>query len=451
MSERQNHQKVIDLASEGFGVIRPANRPAILVPYTIEEEVVDIEIVRHKRQVSYGYATRWHVSSPHRVVPACEEFGKCGGCQWQMMDYAHQLHHKRRFVEQALRHIGGMSVSVPPVIPSPNIWHYRNKAEYTFGRDSTGGLCLGFHPRGDFSTALNLKECKIVPPLFEAIRRKVLELAQEKKLSAYDPRTHRGLLRQLLVRGVDSMAIALISLAEDRADIASELLLPLRQAFPALRGVGYFYNPKLNDSLHDLTPHLIEGELLLEFSVANRIYFVTPKDFFQVNLAQTENMINWIRERFPTSVEVLYDLYGGVGLFSIALADRAKEVVLVERLAEAVQSACKNFEANKSSFPHTRWRVFCGSLEELWSQAISSQENSIAIVDPSREGLHPTIRKALQKAPFASLFYVSCHPATQARDLQYLKEHYVIEEVQPFDLFPHTSSIENIVLLKRKV
>jgi len=440
-------QTVVDVAVDGYGVLRPADTPAVLVPFVIEGEVVDVEVIHRKKQLWYGAAVSWHATSPHRTEPACTDFGRCGGCRWQMMTYAHQLHHKRRFVEQALHHIGHIAVEVPPVVPSPQVWHYRNKAEYAFGRDAQGNLTLGFHPRGEFAQVLPINQCQIVPERFERVRQAILRAAQQLGLAAYDPRTHRGLLRSLLIRGTEQEAIALLMLAEDRPDVAEALFAPVQAL---LRGYGYFYNPKKNDSLHDPVPIPLWGDLSLEYRLAHRRYRLGPKDFFQVNLPQAENLIHWLRARLPTQpVPRLYDLYGGVGLFGVALADRAQEVLLIEKLPEAAQSARANFQLNQAAFPGTRWEAIAGAVEELLSTG-EIPAGSVAIVDPPREGLHPKLRRFLRQAPFETLFYVSCHPATQARDLSELHDRYEVVEVQPFDLFPHTTGIENVALLRRR-
>ncbi|MDW8057775.1 MAG: 23S rRNA (uracil(1939)-C(5))-methyltransferase RlmD [Bacteroidia bacterium] len=444
---RLEQQTVVDLAADGYGVLRPANAPAVLVPFTIEGEVVDVQITRSKRQLWYGEAESWHQVSPHRIEPACRDFGRCGGCRWQMMTYPHQLHHKRRFVEQALRHIGRLSVEVPPVIPSPQIWHYRNKAEYAFGQTPSGEIALGFHPRGEFAQVLPINECQIVPRLFEEIRQGVLQAAQRLNLPPYNPKTHQGLLRSLLVRGTEKEAIALLSLSEDRPDLVEALFAPIQHL---LKGYGYFHNPKKNDSLHDLTPYPIAGELSLEYQIAGRRYRIGPKDFFQVNLSQAENLLQWIRQQLPSKVQVLYDLYGGVGLFGIGLADRAETVYLIEKLPEAVRSAAQNFQLNAHHYPRTSWHTIEGVVENLLPTYAKEAEGGIAIIDPPREGLHPKLRRSLLRSSFSQIVYVSCHPATQARDLAELNAAYEVVAVQPFDLFPHTTGIENVVILRRR-
>ncbi len=443
-------QRIVDLASEGYGVARPPDHPAILVPFTLEGEEVDIRLTRRKSQLAYGEALHWHTYSPDRVAPACADFGRCGGCRWQMMRYERQLEYKRRFVEQAFRHIGQLAVTIPPPLPAEPPWRYRNKAEYTFGLNPSGEVALGFHPRGDFQAVIDIQDCQIVPASFEAVRRAVRERAQALQLPPYDPVRHTGLLRQLLVRGTSERLIALLSLSQDRPDLARQVLQPLYETLPQLQGIGYFYNPKRNDSLHDLEPIPLDGELTLTFSVAGREYRLDPKSFFQVNLPQAEKMVEWIRARFPARASVLYDLYGGVGFFGVALADRAAEVVLVERLPEAVRLAEANFQANQPKFPHTQWRTFTGALEELWTELSFSEGETVALLDPPREGLHPSVRKALARGPVNWIFYVSCHPATQARDLYALRSAYEVVAVQPVDLFPHTTAIENIALLRRK-
>ncbi|MCS7162621.1 MAG: 23S rRNA (uracil(1939)-C(5))-methyltransferase RlmD [Bacteroidia bacterium] len=442
-------EKVIDLVSEGYGVLKPPNMPVVFVPFVIEGEEVEVRLTQRRRQLWYGEAVHWHVKAPQRTQPACADFGRCGGCRWQMMTYAHQLHHKRRFVEQALRTIGRLSIEVPAVVPSPSPWHYRNKAEYAFGMETSGEIVLGFHPRGAFDQVIGLQACQIVPPVFEAIRQSVLRRARMGKWPAYDARTHKGLLRGLLLRGTSEAVVALLILAEDRPDVAEALLKPLLTEVPSLTGIGYMANPKRNDSLHDLTPKRLEGRLEVAFQVGGRTYWVGPKAFFQVNLSQAAQLLDWLRARWRAQRPPLYDLYGGVGFFGIGLADLSARVVLVERLPEAAENAIYNFRYNQAAFPDTPWEVHVGSVETILPQ-IGLAEAAVALVDPPREGLHPNLIRFLRAAPFAEIFYVSCHPATQARDLQALTDSYEVVEVQPFDLFPHTTAVENIAWLRRK-
>ncbi|MCX8112396.1 MAG: 23S rRNA (uracil(1939)-C(5))-methyltransferase RlmD [Bacteroidia bacterium] len=438
-------QTVVDLAADGYGVLRPTDAPAVLVPFTIEGEMVDVRITHRKRQLWYGEAVAWHVVSPQRTEPKCADFGRCGGCRWQMMSYTHQLYHKRRFVEQALHHIAHIPLSVPPVIPSPQLWRYRNKAEYTFGLSPSGEVTLGFHPRGDFARVLPIQHCWLVPEVFEVVRTAVLHEAQKLKLKPYDPRTHQGLLRSLLVRGTAEEVIALLSLSQDDPTVAQALFAPVRSL---LKGYGYFHNPKRNDSIHDLEPHVIEGSLTLSYTVGDRQYRLGPKDFFQVNLVQAEAALSWIRSRLESRIPVLYDLYGGVGFFGVGLADLAKEVYLIEKLPHAAQSAAQNFSLNRSKYPQTAWHVAAGNVEDVLPAHIQKPEQAVAIVDPPREGLHPKLRTYLLQSRFAQIIYISCHPATQARDLADLKSAYDVIKIQPFDFFPHTTSIENIVILR---
>ncbi|MDW8236141.1 MAG: 23S rRNA (uracil(1939)-C(5))-methyltransferase RlmD [Bacteroidia bacterium] len=436
-----------DVASEGYGIAKSVEHPVLFVPFTLEGEEVEVEIVRRKKQIWYGQATHWYKQSPHRVEAACRDFGRCGGCRWQMMNYEEQLRYKRRFVEQALHHIGRLSVEVPLPIPSPQIWHYRNKAEYAFGTQA-GELTLGFHPRGAFDQVIGIQTCQIVPQAFEQVRKAVLRQAQALSLPAYDPRRHKGFLRSLLVRGTEEKLIAILVLAEDQPAIAEAILTPIL-SFPFVQGIGYIHNPRLNDSLQGLEPSTLAGTLSLSYSVAGMEYLVAPNAFFQVNLGQAEAMVAWIRQRISSRAKVLYDIYGGVGLFGLGLAPQIERVVLLEQEKQAVESARQNFLHNQHRFPNTIWEIGEGKAEIVFSEA-ELAPFSIAVLDPPREGLHPRLRRALRKAPFSEVFYVSCHPAAQARDLAEIQSEYEIVEVQPFDLFPHTTSVENIVWLRRR-
>ncbi len=438
---------VRDLTSEGYGVVEADAGPVVLLPFVLEGEEVQYAISHRKRRLQYGYPLAILTPSPHRTQPVCQAFGQCGGCRWQMMTYEHQLEVKRDFVERQLRHIGHLSVSVPPVQPSPQPYQYRNKVEYAFGRDEGGQVMIGFHPRGDFWKVLPIEACQIVPPAFEDVRRQIQAQARILPYASYDPKRHTGLWRELLIRGTPESYIVLVSLAEDNPDLAHALLKPL-QTWPACQGAGYFYNPKRNNSLFDLVPRPLWGDLELTYIIGGRQFRLGPKDFFQVHLAQAEALILWLRHRL-SETPALYDLYGGVGFLGISLAEKAQRLILVEKLPEAVESARKNFLLNQHHYSQTIFEGFVGALETHWS-ALKPLSEAIAIVDPPREGLHPTLQKALRQGPFGQIFYVSCHPATQARDLAMLSEAYEVTEVQPFDLFPQTTAIENVAWLVRK-
>jgi len=438
---------VRDLTSEGFGVVAPADGPVVLIPYVIEGEEVRYEVERRKRQFLYGRLVEVARASPHRIEPRCTAFGLCGGCRWQMMTYTHQLEVKRRFVEAQIKHIGQVAVAVPPVQGAPSPWQYRNKAEYAFGWGPGGEIVVGFHPRGDFRRVIGIEACQIVPPAFEEVRRIIQAQARPLGLAPYDPRRHEGVWRELLIRGTQESYIVLVSLSHDRADWAEALLAPLKN-LPGCRGAGYFYNPKRNNSLQDLRAQALWGSLELVYKVGGREFEVGPVDFFQVNLGQAEALVAWLRERVPET-SVLYDLYGGVGFLGISLAERAGRLVLIEKLASAVERAQKNFIRNQASYPRTAFEGIVGALEKAWA-GMQVPLDSVALVDPPREGLHPSLVKALLEAPFAHLFYVSCHPATQARDIAALQKAYKVRAVQPFDMFPQTSGIENVAWLIRR-
>lgn len=439
--------RVRDLTSEGFGVVAAEEGPVVLLPFVIEGEEVSYTVERRKRQVWYGQLVEVHEASPYRVEPVCSVFGVCGGCRWQMMTYAHQLEVKRRFVEAQLRHIGGVTVEVPPVHPAPLPWQYRNKVEYAFGWGAGGEVVVGFHPRGDFRRVIAPEACQLVPPAFEEVRRLVQAQAQRLGLPPYDPQRHEGVWRELLIRGTQESYIVLVSLSQDRPDWAEALLSPLK-ALAGSQGAGYFYNPKRNDSLFDLVPQRLWGSLELVYEVAGRKFGVGPLDFFQVNLAQAEALVTWLKARVPETT-VLYDLYGGVGFLGISVAERTKRLVLIEKLESAVERARENFARNQHFYPETGFVGRAGALEKVWLGE-EVPLDSVAIVDPPREGLHPSFLKRLRETPFAHVFYVSCHPATQARDIALLREVYEVQEVQPFDMFPQTTGIENVAWLKRR-
>ncbi len=433
--------------SEGYGVVAEAGEPVVLLPFVIDGEEVSFTVERRKQRLWYGRLLEVHKASPHRVEPKCSAFGLCGGCRWQMMAYSHQLETKRQFVASQLKHIGQVEGEVPPVHPAIWPWHYRNKVEYAFGWGPSGEVVVGFHPRGDFRQVIGIEACQIVPPAFEQVRRRIQAQAQSMGHPPYDPQRHQGVWRELLIRGTEDDYIVLVSLAQERADWAEALLTPLRE-LPGCRGAGYFYNPKRNNSVQDLMPQVLWGGLELVYRVGGREFEVGPMDFFQVNLYQAEALVTWLRARVPET-SFLYDLYGGVGFLGISLAERARRLLLIEKLASAVARARSNFARNQGHYPRVEFEGIVGPLEKVWSGA-EVPSDSVAIVDPPREGLHPSLLKVLRQAPFAHIFYVSCHPATQARDLAALQSAYKVQEVQPFDMFPQTGAIENVAWLIRR-
>jgi 23S rRNA (uracil1939-C5)-methyltransferase len=461
--------EILDAGSEGKAVARVGDM-VIFVPFVVPGDVVDIRITRRKRNYREGKAIRFHKYSEKRSEPFCEHFGTCGGCRWQNMKYEEQLFYKQKQVEDSLLRIGKIEdASVLPIIPSPDTRFYRNKLEFTFSnrrwltdedrlqeRENREMNALGFHIPLLFDRVLDINTCYLQQEPSNSIRLEAKKYALEHQLSFYDVRTWEGFLRNLLIRISGSGEIMVIMVFRtDERDIITGFLDHLSSVFPEITSLYYVINPKKNDVITDLPYNLYKGkpyivESMNAYGTDREIEVrIGPASFFQTNSAQARVLYR-IAADFAgfRGDETVYDLYTGIGSIANYISGAVKKVVGIESVPSAIDDARANAMLNgirNTSF-------FAGEAEKILTPEFFSANGSpdIIITDPPRAGMHERVVKAMLAAAPGRIVYVSCNPATQARDLALLKEHYRVGKCQPVDMFPHTQHVENIALLIKR-
>jgi len=463
------HVEILDAGSEGKAVARVDNQ-VIFIPYVVPGDIADIQIISRKKAYMEGKAIRFHQYSMRRAEPFCEHFGICGGCRWQHMNYETQLHYKQKQVEDSLRRIGKFENPViSPIVPSPRIRDYRNKLEFTFSNhrwftgpkevtdEQNAGNALGFHVPAMFDRILDINRCHLQEEPSNAIRLFVRNYALSNGLSFYDVRKWEGFLRNLIIRNTSTGGIMVILVVKyDDPNAIISLLDKLAGAFPAITSIYYVVNPKKNDVINDLPMNMYKGspfihEKMPPFQKGKKeiSFQIGPVSFFQTNSYQASNLYRVIAEfsEFKGD-ETVYDLYTGTGTIALYIAQSAGRVTGIESVPAAIADARRNAILNKIENVH----FFTGEVETILNHdfLVKNGHPDIIISDPPRSGMHPKAVRVLLSAAPEKLIYVSCNPATQARDLLLLKEHYRLVKCQPFDMFPQTQHVENIALLVKK-
>ena len=458
-----------DYAAEGKCITRQDGK-VIFVEGVVPGDRVDIRILKSKKDWAEAVPIAFIEKAKERVDPFCAHFGVCGGCQWQMLPYAKQLQYKQQQVEQTLQRIG--KVALPTVLPiagaSPTTG-YRNKIEYTFGNKryllpselgneeiSSQSNVAGFHARGFFDKIVDIDTCHLQTSPSNELRNFIKALALQKGWTFYDSRAHQGYLRNLQLRLCRSGELMVnLIVGEDKPKQTRELLEVLQEKFPAITTLLYTVNTKWNDSIQDLQPVVFSGkgyvEEILHGKDPEEIYRfkIGPLSFFQTNTSLAETLYRLTAEAAAlTGRETLYDLYCGTGSIGIFLSRKAGRIVGVEQVAAAIEDAKENAKINQienASF-------FAGDVIDVCTDEFFAGQGrpDVIVTDPPRAGMHETLIDKLLEIAASTVVYVSCNPATQARDLQRLDRVYQVTHVQPVDMFPHTHHIENIVQLKRR-
>lgn len=441
----------------------------VFITGAVPGDVVDLRVHRKKKSFAEATATRIITPSPHREIPYCKHFGTCGGCTWQDLSYAAQLAFKRQEVIDNLERLGGLELpEVPPTLASPATRFYRNKLEYTFsaqrwftkeeldsGERINDRQALGYHLPGRFDKVLDVGECFLQPAPSDAIRNFIRAYCATHGLGFYNIRQHEGWLRTLTIRTTTTGEV-MVLLAfghEDRAP-REALLDALLGAFPAVTALLWCINPKKNDTIWDLDIQVYQGrdhivEQLPDEGFAPLQFRIGAKSFFQVNPAQTLAMYQLVRQLAGLKGhERVYDLYCGAGSISLFLARHCARVIGAEIVPDAVRDAHANAALN-----HIGNADFeAGDLKDLLNTAFIARHGrpDVLVTDPPRAGMHEAVVARIREMAPPVIVYVSCNPATQARDLALLKEDYRITHVQPLDMFPHTAHVENVVRLERR-
>ena len=455
---------ITDIGAEGNAIARIDNQ-VVFVPMLIPGDVVDIRVRKKRRKFLEGTVVRFHEYSPDRITPRCAHFGICGGCKWQHLPYGKQLYWKEKQVKDNLTRIGKLDIPVTdPVIGSSEVFLYRNKLEYTFSDkrwltreemiSDNSGLnedALGFHIPGLFDKVLDIRECHLQPEPSNAIRDAVRRYAHRKSLAFFNLRQQTGFLRNLIIRNTTSgKVMVIVVFFLDEKERINGLMDFLAGEFPQISSLFYIINTKQNDSLADQVPIHYKGDDHLLEEMGGLRFRIGPKSFYQTNTKQALRLYDCVKEFAGlTGSEVVYDLYTGTGTIANFVADSAGKVIGIEYIDDAVKDAMINSEIN--GIGNTRF--FAGDIRSLLSEKFFVENGSpdVIITDPPRAGMHEDIVRQIINASPSRIVYVSCNPATQARDAGMMSDHYIVRKVQPVDMFPHTHHIENIILLERKI
>jgi len=459
-------------AAEGNGLAHVDGK-VLFIRQGIPGDVVDVQVNKVRSGYSQGYIVRMVSPSPHRLSPFCAHFGDCGGCTWQTLPYPMQTAFKQQQVVDQLSRIGHLQLpEISPILGSEKTDHYRNKLEYTFsnrrwlvaGEDwttlsETDRLGLGFHVSGFFDKVLDIKECHLQREPSNAIRLFIKQYAIENGLSFYDLRENRGFLRTMMVRTTSTGENMLVvcfggeAQGEDARPAREALLEAVRVRFPEITSLYYVINPKANDAFGDLPCHLYSGAEAVYEQMENLRFKIGPKSFYQTNSAQAYRLYSvvrdFVREGIPACEKpVVYDLYTGTGTIALFLSALARKVVGIEYVPEAIEDAKVN--ARENGIDNAEF--FAGDMKDVLNAEFIAAHGQpdIVVLDPPRAGIHPDVAQVLLACAPQRMVYVSCNPATQARDLSVFAPQYDILHVQPVDMFPHTTHVENVVSLVRK-
>lgn len=453
---------ITDIGSEGNAIAK-VDEMVLFVPGMIPGDVVDVRVTKKKKRYMEGVVLDVVTPSPGRAKPACMHFGVCGGCRWQHLPYEKQLFYKAKQVTDNLTRIGHITIGqVDPILGSEKICGYRNKLEFTFserrwmtreeigtGADVTEPA-LGFHIPGIFDKVLDINECLLMPEPADSIRNEVRRYALERRLPFYDFREHKGFLRNMIVRKSSTGEVMVVLVTTDAFPAERDRLLQfLTERFPEITSLYSIINTKRNDSISDLLPVHIAGSMFITEAMDGLRFRVGPKSFYQTNSGQAVRLYGIVKEFAQlTGVENVYDLYTGTGTIACYLASQAAGVTGIEYIEEAVADARVNAAENGISNAF----FIAGDLKDTLTDELFRQRGNpdVIITDPPRAGMHIDVVNAMLRSGAERIVYVSCNPATQARDIEILSPAYDVARIAPVDMFPHTFHVENVALLVKK-
>ena len=463
--------EITDAGAEGKAVAK-ANNKILFIPFGAPGDIVDVQVVKKRRNYLEGRIKEIKKYSEYRITPKCEHFGLCGGCKWQHLDYSYQKYFKQKQVEDSLNRIAKVPFpEINDIIGAEEIFYYRNKLEYTFSNKrwlteeeisdneheykETRGL--GFHLPGMFDKILDIHHCYLQKDPSNEIRNALKDYTISKNFSFYNAREQKGFLRNLIIRTSSTGDLMVIVIFGEEQPFAIEQVMDfLSVKFPSISSLLYIINTKQNDSIYDLDVRLYKGKgfILEEMNPAKEgrdilKFKVSPKSFYQTNPKQAWKLYKAAHDLAKfTGDELVYDLYTGTGTIALFIAPSVKKVIGIESVEEAIQHAKKNATENNIS----NVDFYTGDMAKFLTQEFIQKNGKpdVLLTDPPRAGMHPkVIEQILLTAP-QKIIYVSCNPATQARDIAILNEKYEIKAVQPVDMFPQTHHVENIILMTLK-
>ena len=455
--------EITGVAAEGKALAR-VNDLVVFVPFAAPGDIVDLQVTRKKHSYAEARIVKFHTYSPLRVQPFCEHFGVCGGCKWQHVTYDFQLQFKRQQVEDNLTRIG--KIPLPEVLPtkgSAKQRFYRNKLEYSFSNRSWLTYeqlqsaqefdcrnALGFHIPGMFDKVLDIKKCWLQDDISNRIRLSIRQFAIDHGYPFFDLKEQTGLMRNMIVRTASTGEIMLIVVFfEPDMERIEAMMQHIADEFPQITSLLYIINQKHNDTITDQEVHLYRGRDYIWESMEGLRFKIGPKSFYQTNSEQAYELYKVARGFASlTGDELVYDLYTGTGTIANFVARQSRKVIGIEYVPEAIEDAKENARIN--GLDNTLF--YAGDMKDILTEEFIGEHGrpDVIITDPPRAGMHDDVIKTILFAEPRRIVYVSCNPATQARDLSLLDVKYRVERVQPVDMFPHTHHVENVVLLVRK-
>lgn len=470
---------ITDIAAEGKALAR-VNDMVVFVPWAVPGDIVALQVTRKKHSFCEARIARFIEKSPLRIEPRCEHFGICGGCKWQNLPYSEQIKAKQKQVFDQLTRIGKIKLpEFRPIMGSVKEFEYRNKLEFGFSNkrwltqeevntamDIKDKNALGFHITGAFDKIYPIKHCHLMDPLNNEIRNAISDYALEHELTFYDLREQVGLLRDMMIRNSNTGEWMLViqfgalnkgEKLEGMSDDeilnylvgARELLQFIADRFPQISSLMWVYNYKCNDTFGDLEVHTFKGKDHIFEAMEDLRFKVGPKSFYQTNTEQAYHLYSIAREFAQLKgEELVYDLYTGTGTIANFVAKHARKVIGIEYVPDAIEDAKINSEVNKID----NTIFYAGDMKDILTEDFVNEHGQpdVIITDPPRAGMHPDVIDVILGAKPKRIVYVSCNPATQARDLQLMDADYCVTTVQPVDMFPHTPHVENVVLLERR-
>ena len=477
--------EIQDVAAEGKALVR-IDDLVVFVPYVVPGDVVDLRVTRKKHHYAEAVCTFIHKKSERRAEPFCPHYGVCGGCKWQILPYGEQLYYKQKQVIDNLERIGKIPLpECESILGSEKTQCYRNKLEFGFsdkiwlteeeirsGKKFEQPGAVGFHTSGAFDKILPISECRLMDDINNRLRNGAQDYAYEHGLSFFNAREHRGLLRNMMIRLSNTGELMVLMqfcfvpfdtlTAEQLKEQAMEMMAWMHSSFPEVTSLLWVNNEKFNDTIGDLDVQLYSGTDHIFLEMENLRFKVGPKSFYQTNTEQAYILYKVARDfafttlgksefpNFPESPNkpLVYDLYTGTGTIANFVAGQARKVIGIEYVPEAIEDAKVNSRIN--SIENTEF--FAGDMKDILNKDFIEKHGKpdIIITDPPRAGMHQDVIDAIMFANPQRIVYVSCNPATQARDLQLLSAQYEVKRIQPVDMFPHTQHVENVVLLERK-
>ena len=457
---------ITDVAAEGKALTR-VGEMVVFVPFAVPGDIVDLQIKKKKHSYCEAEVVRFIKYSNVRATPKCEHFGVCGGCKWQNLPYEEQLKAKQKQVYDQLRRIGKVELpEFQPIMGSVKTFEYRNKLEFGccnkrwltkdqvasgFKYDNMNGI--GFHITGAFDKILPIEKCWLMDDTHNQIRNAIRDYAFENNLKFFDLRGQKGLLRDIIIRNSNTgewMVIVQFHYDQEGDEQKAKALLQhVADRFPQITALMYVNNQKCNDTIGDQDVMVFKGNDHIFETMEGLKFKVGPKSFYQTNTDQAYLLYKVAREFAQlTGEEIVYDLYTGTGTIANFVAHKAKKVIGIEYVPEAIEDAKVNSQVN--GIENTSF--FAGDMKDILTDDFIAEHGrpDVIITDPPRAGMHPDVISVIMKARPKRIVYVSCNPSTQARDLQLLDAEYKVVKVQPVDMFPHTPHVENVVLLELK-